>query len=218
MKNKKKIYFILLLIGAIFINNYLSQNVNTFINKKVTSLTYKQNNIINLDTPENLYWKENSTATASWEKVPNANYYQVYVYVYNEDNLIESTKTGTSETEIDLQHEINKLSQNLEYEKVQVKFKVVALYINLNSDNTVESNESSLSETKEYLINIRIPLKTSSNLNFLNTHEGIWEYDENTDYFKIDFKFTKQNGEVIYATNFMYSANVKKQHLHSHTI
>ena len=210
MKKRKIIYFILL-IGAILISNYLSQNTNTFINKKVTSLTYNENNITNLTTPENLLWKENSTATATWTKVTNANYYQVYVYVYSEDNLIGSTITGTSDTEIDLQHEINKISQNLKYEKVQVKFKVVALYIDLNSDNNIESNESSLSDIKEYLINIAIPLETPTNLNFSNTYEGTWNYDLNTYYFDIEFKFTKPDGTTKHVSSIVYTASANKE-------
>ena len=98
--------------------------------KKITLKEYKSDNIVtNLSVPENLIWKENATATATWKAVENANYYKVYVYVYNNDILIGSTETGTGSNEIDLQHEINKISENEKYQTVQVKFKVIATYM-----------------------------------------------------------------------------------------
>jgi len=43
----------------------------------------------------NLSWKEGSTATATWDAFEGANYYEVEVFVYYEDKLVGSDKTGT---------------------------------------------------------------------------------------------------------------------------
>ena len=85
-----------------------------FISSFLVMLYVRADNVItSLDTPTNLSWKENSTATAKWDSVSNANYYMVNVYVHDENNnYINMQETGTTDIEIDLQQEINNILIN----------------------------------------------------------------------------------------------------------
>ena len=73
----------------------------------ITNNLLSPNEITSLDVPDGLEWKEESMATATWNKVENANYYYVFVSVYSSDeNFIGESVTGTSDTSIDLQQEL----------------------------------------------------------------------------------------------------------------
>ena len=127
----------------------------------ITSLA--TDDIISLDTPTNLKWKDDSTATATWDDVENANYYLVNVVVYDEENIIGIQETGTSLNEIDLQQEIYTILQSKNLENYQITFNVCAKYI---SDNGVINSEFSnyselLNVNKKNGIKLAIPTDVS---------------------------------------------------------
>ena len=81
MKKKFLIGFIIILIASIFSITGINSIKTTIA--KITNNNYLDGNITSLDTPTWLLWKEGSTATATWNAVENANYYNVEVYVYD---------------------------------------------------------------------------------------------------------------------------------------
>ena len=83
-----------------------------------------------LAAPQNPSWKEGSTATATWDAVEGADYYELTVYVYDEagTKLLGTTSTGTSDTEVDVQQEANTIikQQETEYTTVKLAYTVKA--------------------------------------------------------------------------------------------
>ena len=81
-----------------------------------------------LAKPENVCWADGSTATATWDPVENANYYEVSVNAYSSDTLIGSKDTGTTDCSIDVQDIIRAIDGVTDYQSVNVTFKVCAVY------------------------------------------------------------------------------------------
>ena len=79
----------------------------------------------------NVGWKDDSTATVTWDFVEGANYYEIEVYVYDEDLLLGFTTTGTTDTVIDVQQEIMEVynNQNSSKEIVFAECRVRAIYL-----------------------------------------------------------------------------------------
>ena len=151
-----------------------------------------------LDTPVNLTWKEGSTATATWENVANANYYNIKVNVYNKDNeLIGFRNTGTSSNEIDLQQEINDINYIPKLDSIYVSFIVQASYVDENIN--IQSNYSS--ESKKLLIEKKgtIKLSTPTDLKIDNDFNITWNFNSNEisniDYFNLYCKIKYQGKE-----------------------
>ena len=157
MRKKRKIIFSLLLILTIttlFISHELlsSKELKTIVSNFVNSKDYASaNEITFLDTPTGLTWKEGSTATAKWNAVENANYYLVNVFLYDENgNLIGTRETGTSNTELDIQQEINSiLSGTLSTPKI-CNYSVLAMYI--YDDEEIISEQSEISIDKFFIV------------------------------------------------------------------
>ena len=102
------------------------------------------NEIISLDIPTGLVWKEGSTATAKWNSVENANYYSTIVYVFDDnDSLIGERETGTSFNELDVQQEITNILGEKDYNSYHVSFKIKAQYI--DSIKVIDGEYSSIS-------------------------------------------------------------------------
>ena len=63
-----------------------------------------------LVAPENVGWVEDSLATATWDTIDGAEYYQLEVSVYYLDNtFVGQCITGTSENSVDIQQEIHQI-------------------------------------------------------------------------------------------------------------
>ncbi len=160
-----------------------------------------------LATPTNLEWKSNSTATASWDAVDDANYYNVKVYVSYNGTEIGSRETGTASTEIDLQQEINSIVENANYNTVQVTFDVQAKIINITDNTYILGKVSGKSGSIDYLITAiaKVKFETPTNLTFDKSTLNItWNGDKNTDMYYIEFKFDN-NGVVNYHTTYVNS-------------
>ena len=82
MKKKKIILLLLIFVIGTFITSYylLNPTSGASLSSKINSLVFESaNTITSLDTPTGLTWKDESTATAIWDAVENANYYIVNV-------------------------------------------------------------------------------------------------------------------------------------------
>ena len=161
-----------------------------------------------MGTPENLIWKEESTATAAWNAVENANYYIVNVYVSYNGSELGSDETGTASTEIDLQQEINSIVGNANYSKVQVTFDVQAKQINGAENTYILGNVSAKSLSTDYLISAvnKTKFKTPTNLTLNDSLDATWNGDPNTDMFYVEFKFDNE-GDVRYYLTYIYPYN-----------
>ena len=179
LKNIFKKIFVLIMIFSL-----LTVYIQPF------SLTsFAIDNIKSLETPINLKWKEGSTATATWDVVENANYYIVNVYVYDENNnLIEIQETGTTNTEIDLQHEIMIIKESSGYNSIRVAFDVIAKFI--SDEEIIESLNSSISFIKEYNNSGSTKLEAPINLTLNNDYIGTWKKVKNAYYYSIYYKIT----------------------------
>ncbi len=96
-----------------------------------------------LTTPGNVSWMEGSTATATWDPVDGANYYNIYISAYDSsDGLIGSQSTGTTECSIDVQDVIRAIDGVSGYNSVTVKFQIQAVYQEDGVDKTTSSLSS----------------------------------------------------------------------------
>ena len=101
-----------------------------------------------LDTPANVGWKEGALATARWDEVESADYYEVRINIYSGLELIGQNETGTAATEVDLQQEIrSQVSDGID--SVNVEFCVAAR----NLESGAAGEFSAYSPLKEYAIN-----------------------------------------------------------------
>ena len=71
-----------------------------------------------ISIPQNVAWKDDSAATATWPAVENANYYYLQVFVYHDNELLGSTYTGTTDTSIDVQQEIHRMVSKDQYDDI----------------------------------------------------------------------------------------------------
>ena len=87
-----KILTVFILIMMMSLQVFNQEEGLTFIKSVFNSKYQFGTTITSLDTPTNLKWKEDSTATATWDKVENANYYSVNVYIFDIENNLLATK------------------------------------------------------------------------------------------------------------------------------
>ena len=154
----------------------------------ITSLAVDE--VVSLSTPTNLSWKEDTTATATWDAVENANYYLVNVYVYDDNNnLIGSQETGTSITELDIQQEITFILENKEYNSYHIAFEVKARYMTENT--VIESEYSILSDLLDVSKNYAIKYKTPQNVKIDENYNISWDVIDNVDYYAM-------YGKIVY--------------------
>jgi len=163
---------------------------------------------ISLSTPSNLVWKDESTATAAWDAVEGANYYVVNVNVFSDGNNIGTAETGTSDTEVDLQHEINTVIGEHTFDGFAVTFTVKAQFAD---DNILVESEVS-SESPELIVTTagKTQLPTPTNLVLNDDYTMSWgNYDSNTYdynvYYKIEYNGNVQTG---YASYIVYNNNL----------
>ena len=102
-----------------------------------------------IGVPQNPAWKQGSTATAVWTAVEGADYYLVNVQVFHGDEALGSIETGTSDTEVDLQQEINRVIPHGSYTRVQVAYTVKAGVYD-ETEGVSYGPESALSPLLEY--------------------------------------------------------------------
>ena len=143
-------------------NEEVSFNADSF--SKYTLVA--SNRSVGLDSnaaPQNLLWKNGALATATWSALNGANYYLVNVLVKYNGQQIGTAQTGTSEVEIDLQQEINRIVGNNNYPTVEGYFSVTPQMI--NSDGTIiTGKESALSAALSYSTTALNKLDTPTNV------------------------------------------------------
>jgi hypothetical protein len=145
--------------------------------------------VASLAAPANPIWKDKSTATASWDAVDGANYYKVNVYVEADGAQVGTTETGTSATELDLQHEINTIIGEREYEEYSVYFDVTAQIV--SDGSTVESSASERSAALTVSSAGKTELATPTNLSLSDSGILSWDgYDENTKWVAVHARVT----------------------------
>ena len=102
-----------------------------------------------LSVPTNVKWMDGSTATATWDAVDGANYYNVKVSAYKSGTLIGSQNTGTAICATDVQDIVRSISGVNSYQSVDISFAVQAVYRD-GGVEIVKSNWSSDSGIKNY--------------------------------------------------------------------
>ena len=102
-----------------------------------------------LSVPTNVKWMDGSTATATWDAVDGANYYNVKVSAYSSGTLIGTQYTGTAGCAIDVQDIIKSINGIANYQTIDTSFRIQAVYLN-NSSVLVTSDWSSDSVFKAY--------------------------------------------------------------------
>ncbi|WP_322354183.1 BspA family leucine-rich repeat surface protein, partial [Paratractidigestivibacter sp.] len=146
-----------------------------------------------MEVPTNPVWKDKSTATASWDAVDGANYYIVNVYVEANGAEVGSTTTGTSATELDLQHEINTIIGEREYDEYSVYFDVAAQF--LNDGTTIVSEASEKSGALTVSSAGKTKLATPTNVTLSDDGVLTWDgYDANTDYVRFSARIEYAGG------------------------
>ena len=137
-----------------------------------------------LAAPANPIWKDKSTATASWDAVDGANYYKVNVYVEADGAQVGTAETGTSATELDLQHEINTIIGEREYEEYSVYFDVTAQIV--SDGSTVESVASERSAALTVSSAGKTELGTATNVVLSDDGVLTWDgFDPNSAYYAV---------------------------------
>ncbi|MBE5796384.1 MAG: hypothetical protein E7327_03295 [Clostridiales bacterium] len=141
-----------------------------------------------LPAPQNPSWKTGSTATATWDAVDGADYYELIVYVYDEagTTLLGTTTTGTSTNEVDVQLEANTIikQQETEYTTVKLAYTVKAGVADDKGGFTY-GDESAMAEMLDYtyaLIQLKAPEKVVLN----EDCTLMWSSIENAIWYRID--------------------------------
>ena len=157
-----------------------------------------------LAKPGNACWADGSTATATWDPVENANYYEVSVNAYSSDTLIGSKDTGTADCSIDVQDIIRAIDGVTDYQSVNVTFKVCAVYKEDGAED-ISSDWTSESDSMVYSLTAVNKYDTPTGLSFVLEEEGpVVRFDEVAGATRYDIDFydaaTDQcvAGEVIY--------------------
>ena len=187
--------FILSIIAFLTLIVFLSIEITTKYIIPNNRKTYQDFNIASLDKPTGLIWIDNSTATAKWNAVENANYYIVNVYVYNENNnYINMQETGTTNIEIDLQQEISNIIGGSSFEQLIINFDVQAQYI--TDSEVIKSDVSNISDDLIIVSQGTIPLNTPTNLTLSDNYIGTWENFDSHSYYYAYFYKIEYNGTV----------------------
>jgi hypothetical protein len=133
--------------------------------------------IESLEAVTHLNWVEGSSATLSWDASEGANYYsvEVYVYDYEDETLIGSTETGTSETELDVQQEIHKVIGTVDYDVVKVSASVTAQ----QKKDDVLVLQSIKENTVLYVYQLKKLIKLSAPTNVTLTNDLILKFEHN---------------------------------------
>ena len=124
-----------------------------------------------LEVPESLSWKEGTLATAKWENVAGADYYEIKVEVFSGDESLGTANTGTAETEVDLQSQIRSLVSD-RVDSVEVRFAVMAK----NIETGARSNYSEYSERKNYSLTAITTLPTPEDISL--SENGVVSFRE----------------------------------------
>ena len=147
--------------------------------------------LADLSVPQNIHWKDGSTATASWDAVEGANYYYVKVAVYHQNTIVGETETGTTANEIDIQSQINSIVGEKKYEFVKVQFSVCAAVTSSTGGETVKGQYSEPSAQINYGCR---KLMTPSNLSLSDQWTLTWDTVDGADMYEYFAKF----GDVVY--------------------
>ena len=143
--------------------------------------------------PQNLRWKEGSTATAVWDAVLDANYYYVKVTVYHNGTKIGDTETGTASSEIDLQSQISTVVGTNAFAVVKASFSVCAAVISDSGGETVKGPFSGESEQYGYkLQELDVPQNLALNDQWILS----WDTVDSADHFEYGIKFSREGNEL----------------------
>ncbi|MCR5390192.1 MAG: Ig-like domain-containing protein [Lachnospiraceae bacterium] len=145
----------------------------------------------NLSVPGNSGWKEGTLATAEWDAVEGADYYDIVVRVYQGDTLIGERETGTSVCHADLQQEIRNIASADAY-MVNVEFKVRARVI----DTGVTGEYTEYSEKKDYYISAMESIDAPSEVILVKDGDQLLVYFtpvENADHYKVSSYIVQNN-------------------------
>ena len=231
MKRKKlfiaTFVFAVLTIVIFIGDNEILKKEKTYITSIFANKVMTGNTITSLDTPTDLSWNDNSAATVTWSQVTNANYYNVILYLYNDNNeLLNLKETGTSSNELDVQHEINYMmnEKNIDLKSFKVSFEIIALYIYDNE--TIMSEKSNESPKKQFEIGTgAIKISQPVNISVDDDYNATWVSPEGVDYYWLTFSlngsytslygvpvFLSPSSNYSYGTtiNGVFKANIRK--------
>ena len=145
----------------------------------------------NLPVPGKPRWKAGALATAEWDAVGEADYYDIVVRVYQGDTFIGERETGTSATHADLQQEIRKIAPADAYQ-VNVEFKVRSKDL----DSGATSKYSFFSEKKAYSVNAMAELDPPTEVSLVLEGDSLFVYFkpvENADHYKVTTYIVQNN-------------------------
>ncbi len=168
-----------------------------------TSTSYEsESGIEELQTPGNLHWVADATATATWDAVEDANYYSVRIHVYDEkgNEFGNGELTGTPAKEVDLQAEINRICKSTQHDEdiVYIDFTVQARRIATGGAVEAESPESPHSAAQRYSRFIQTStLGIPQNLQFNEDRTASWDVVEDAINYGICFKIINKDNSVI---------------------
>ncbi len=142
-----------------------------------------------LAAPQNLRWKDGSTATATWDTVSGANYYYVKVSVYHDGTFIGEAETGTSDNSVDVQGPINTVvGTNPQYAFIQVEFTVCSAIRSSTGGDTQKSQYAAPSGRYNYKLK---DLSVPSNLALSNQYLLSWNTVEGAEHYEYSIKGSK---------------------------
>ena len=159
-----------------------------------------------LGVATNLHWKPESSATATWNAVDGANYYNIVTSVYYDGQKLGETETGTSDTELDVQQEIHAIVGEAAYDVVDVSFTVTPAVIGEDGSVTTGSI-SSESPMQSYLLAGPVLGKPT---NLVLDSNCVLSWDEmeyaNSHYW-YSLKFYRNGSSLGSASGYIYSWN-----------
>ena len=214
MKKTRPIISILIAFMMVFSTfGFFSFPSSVYANENGEEIVVEENvesSVQELATPTNLIWKDESTATAAWDAVDGANYYVVNVFVSSVGNEIGTTESGTSSTEIDLQHEINTIIGETRYEELSVQFTVKAQKITDN--NVIEGKVSEKSSELTVDQSGKTTLTTPTNLTLSDDYKLTWSgFDRNSYKYNYYYKITYDGTTKTGYASFIYTRNISAE-------
>jgi len=184
---KKHFFFLLVIMMALFCVSALAE----------------------LSVPENIHWKEGSSATAAWEAVTDANYYRLKVSVYDGDTLLGIAETGTASTEIDVQQEIYQVVWDSDLDYVDVSFSVAAEIISIDGDR--QSSFSAETEKCFYKLHSTIRLPIPSNVVLNEDYSVLFDPVEHVSWYYYQIKYSYDGKVKISGTEAIYTYQINQQ-------
>lgn len=160
--------------------------------------TVKTEAPITLAIPGNMEWARSSTATAKWDAVEGADYYRAELIVSSDgDEILGTRVTGTEDTQIDFQAEMNSVIAETGYTGKAVRLQYTLTAQKHENDEIIAVSEESDQSIRKICRLNNEPLAIPQSVTL--SDEGIvsWQLDNLVDatYFSVEICFTGDEPE-----------------------